>query len=152
MPGCPAAGQEDGEDLLVPVRARQGVDEPADVLPHRLGRQPRAFQVLYDGRWQRLTVQAAGALEPDGAAPLGFSAVNRKFAFRNPQPAYRTAPATFSSSPSFSFFSSYSATMRLVVSSRPAMEAAFWRAVRLTLAGSMMPALIMSTYLSVAAS
>jgi len=33
-----------------------------------------------------------------------------------------------------------------VVRRRAATEAAFWRALRVTLAGSMMPALIMSTH------
>jgi hypothetical protein len=40
--------------------------------------------------------------------------------------------------------------MHSVVSSRPAIEAAFCRALRVTLAGSMTPALIRSTYSPVA--
>ena len=44
------------------------------------------------------------------------------------------------------FFSGFSATMASVVTSRPATEAASCRAVRTTLAGSMMPDFTMSQY------
>ena len=48
-------------------------------------------------------------------------------------------------------FSGLSATTASVVRKSAAMEAAFCSAVRVTLAGSMMPAAIMSTYSPVAA-
>ena len=47
---------------------------------------------------------------------------------------------------SFSFFST---TTHSVVSSRPAMEAAFCKAVRVTLVGSMTPAATKSSHVSV---
>ncbi len=47
--------------------------------------------------------------------------------------------------------SGLSATRVSVVRTRAAMEAAFWRAVRVTLAGSTIPALTMSTYSSLRA-
>ena len=50
-----------------------------------------------------------------------------------------------------SFFSGISVTMHSVVSSRPAIEAAFCRAVRVTFAVSMTPAATRSSYFSVAA-
>ena len=43
------------------------------------------------------------------------------------------------------FFSGFSATIASVVTSRPAIDAAFSKASRTTLVGSMMPALTMST-------
>src|SRR5271170_5475953 len=50
-----------------------------------------------------------------------------------------------------SFFSGISETIASVVSIRPAIEAAFWSAVRVTFVGSMTPALTRSSNLSVAA-
>ena len=50
-----------------------------------------------------------------------------------------------------SFFSGISEIMASVVSIRPAMEAAFCSAVRVTLVGSMTPALTRSSYLPVPA-
>ena len=44
-----------------------------------------------------------------------------------------------------------STTTASVVRSRPAIEAAFWSAVRVTLVGSITPAFTMSSYSSVAA-
>jgi hypothetical protein len=49
-------------------------------------------------------------------------------------------------------FSGLSATTTSVVRNRAAMEAAFWSADRVTLAGSMIPAASRSTYSPVAAS
>ena len=49
------------------------------------------------------------------------------------------------------FSSGFSATMASVVSKRPAMDAAFCKAVRTTLVGSTIPAFIRSSYCSVAA-
>ena len=50
------------------------------------------------------------------------------------------------------FFSGISATRASVVSSRLAIDAAFWSAERVTFAGSMMPSYSMSTYTSSRAS
>ena len=44
------------------------------------------------------------------------------------------------------FFSGFSATIASVVIRRPATEAAFWRATRTTLVGSMMPRFTRSVY------
>ena len=48
--------------------------------------------------------------------------------------------------PQDSFFSGRSVTMQSVVSRRPAMDAAFWRALRVTFAGSTTPAFRRSQY------
>src|SRR5262249_18020359 len=66
----------------------------------------------------------------------------------SPETNQRTAPTTLLAGSSSSIF----VTMTSVVSIRPAMLAAFSSADRVTLVGSRMPALIMSTYSPVLAS
>ena len=65
----------------------------------------------------------------------------------------RCATEGYVDAPSAGFFSSLRSVTRVsVVSMRPAMEAAFWSALRTTFVGSMMPASYMDTILRAFAS